>query len=648
MSASLPLVGLYIDGAVVSTFNIRNGSLELWDVQQVEVYRGTQSINLGRSSLAGGISIKTKDPTYDWTLDTRTQFASYNTFIASAAGGGSLVEDQLAFRIAFDHQTIDGYVDNPILKTNRSNDDVNTLIRGKLLFEPLALPGFSALASASYSKNREGDDVVARAKGDSRIEGLGRTKAQGGEFNRDPINPFERKLFSNNSTSFDVDSLITTLELKYQLNDDWKIQSVSTYEKDTYDRHEDGNRRPNNTLVGDPNVDDLRIRNNTTITYTEEFRLHYENERIRGQVGAYYYLRDNKDRSLFTLGGISRDQRFRAETESWAVFGKLEFDLADWLTVYGGARYDAETLKLKDRQRFQFFLEGIGLNGEILPVGQGTYIDNLLVDISIKSSFDAFLPQAGMTLTWKDSFSTSFIWKKGYRPGGTDLKIGEPINYDSEFITNYELALHSNWFDDRLQINANFFYSDWEDQQVMVLQREGEFGNLGRTLNAGSSKLYGYEIELFAQPLDGLSIFANFGYSRTKFIDFDTEIDETVGGIDFSGLEFQKAPRLTASVGGTYRHHSGIFLNTEFNYKSGSINSITRQKGEFPNERLPSRTILNMKLGYELEHVAIYACARNLLDDEYITHRNFGPRLGHVLKVGEPRVIGIQLTTNWH
>ncbi len=631
-----PLVGMYIDGAIASTFSVRNGPLEVWDVQQVEIYRGTQSINLGRSSLAGGVAIKTNDPTYDWTLHTRTQFASYNTLINSFAGGGPIIEDQLAFRIAFDHQTSDGYVENPTLNTKRSNDNANMLIRGKLLFEPINFVGFKALASLSYSENREGDNLVVRIKGDSRLENADKYD----EINPDPISPFKRKIYSNHAYYQDVDSLIAILDLEYQLNDDWRIHSVSTYGNDEYKRHEDGNRRPD-IPVGPVNfnVADKRIRDNITSTYTKDIRLHYENKLLRSQIGAYYFSQNNQDESLFSQGTLSRNQRFTAETENWAVFGKLEVDLTNWLTVFAGARYDNETQILSDYQRFKFVIPFSR------PSGTDLHVDQVRIDSTTKTTFDAFLPQAGMTIHWADDFSTSFVWKKGYRPGGSDLKVGEPNSFESEFVTNYELSLSTNWFQDRLQINANVYYTKWKDQQVLTFTNEPTLGLVPRTFNAGLSELYGYEIELSTRPLDGLFLFANLGYSRTKFIDFDTT--STGGGIDFSGKEFGKAPRMTASVGGTYRHYSGAFLNATLNYKSSSYNFIVRQDGEFTNEKLDPRSILNMKLGYESEHAAIYLYARNLLDEEYITHRNTGPRLGHTLQVGDPRVLGIQLTTNW-
>ncbi len=652
--AASPLVGMYVDGAIQSTFGLRNGALELWDVAQVEVYRGAQSINLGRSSLAGGVAIKTKDPTYDWTLDTRMQAASYNGYIASAAGGGPIIEDQLAFRLAFDYQTTDGFVENPILDTKRANDNGNTLLRGKLLYEPQMIPALSVLASMSYSENREGDDLVAIAKG------RGNTTLEKGEDGlvhlviEEPISPFKHKIFSNHPGFENVDTFVTTLDLNYELNTHWRLQSLSTFTEDSYERQDDVDRRPNPTPQSIPqqlDAEAVRIRHDDTQTFTQEVKFHYETDRLHGQVGGYYYNRKKQDDSFFTAGLLSRDARFEAGTENWALTGKLDYDVTDKLTLFAGARYDVESFELLNFQEFQLDYQLLGPDCiAIFGAGRCPFI--LTQDHNSDSSFNAFLPQAGLTINWTDDLSTSFVWKEGYRPGGTDLKPGNQNDYDAEFTTNYELSLRSNWLDDRLQLDVNLYYTEWEEMQLLVFQFERfknvEIGQVAHTENAGSSELYGFEIELKARPIDNVSLFANLGYSKTKFIDFSSE--GNVAGqpaFDFSGQEFQRAPRVNASIGATYRHQNGFFLSTDYNYKSDQINAITRQSNKFADEKLPGRAILNMKLGYEFENVALYLYARNLLDEEYITHRSLGQRLRHTVRVGEPRIIGLQLLTYW-
>src|SRR3546814_2393781 len=95
----------------------------------------------------------------------------------------------------------------------------------------------------------------------------------------------------------------------------------------------------------------------------------------------------------------------------------------------------------------------------------------------------------------------------------------------------------SAWLDGRLTLNANAFYVDWKDQQVSA--------NFGMSIydthivNAGSSHLYGFEIEATHSPSGAFDWYASVGYSRTRFDEFATPVGSVT---DYDGLEFAHAP----------------------------------------------------------------------------------------------------------
>jgi len=59
------LINVNLDGAFMPRRAIEVGQNELWDVAQVEVFRGAQSTNTGRNSLGGAVFMQSNDPTYD-------------------------------------------------------------------------------------------------------------------------------------------------------------------------------------------------------------------------------------------------------------------------------------------------------------------------------------------------------------------------------------------------------------------------------------------------------------------------------------------------------------------------------------------------------------------------------------------------------
>jgi outer membrane receptor protein involved in Fe transport len=58
------LASVYLDGAVLPQTALASGPLDLYDIAQVEVFRGPQSTVQGRNALAGAVIIRTTDPGY--------------------------------------------------------------------------------------------------------------------------------------------------------------------------------------------------------------------------------------------------------------------------------------------------------------------------------------------------------------------------------------------------------------------------------------------------------------------------------------------------------------------------------------------------------------------------------------------------------
>ena len=56
---------IYLDGSPLSGTALGRGVTSLWDTQQVEVLRGSQSSIQGRNALAGAIVVTSADPTYN-------------------------------------------------------------------------------------------------------------------------------------------------------------------------------------------------------------------------------------------------------------------------------------------------------------------------------------------------------------------------------------------------------------------------------------------------------------------------------------------------------------------------------------------------------------------------------------------------------
>ncbi|MFP6817352.1 MAG: TonB-dependent receptor, partial [Pseudomonadales bacterium] len=111
-------VGIAIDDFVISS--VQSQFVEMFDVEQVEVYRGPQGTLFGKNSTAGVIAITSKRPSMDeFGADVELTFGQYDTFGGNTdiakigvAVDVPLIEDKLAFRFAGVYDTYEGYMRN--------------------------------------------------------------------------------------------------------------------------------------------------------------------------------------------------------------------------------------------------------------------------------------------------------------------------------------------------------------------------------------------------------------------------------------------------------------------------------------------------------------------------------------------------------
>ena len=632
---------VYVDGTPLSS-DSQQGVQSLWDVQQVEILRGPQSTVQGRSALAGAIVINTKDPTYDWESRARLQAGNENVRRASGVVSGPIVEDQLAFRLAYDYQTYDGGVVEATTGIDQEFQDSRTL-RGKLLIEPEAFPDLSVKLTAE------------------------RIDTDFGEFNTifapvsftDPsfssFDPFDGETFTRvRLENTETDRFV--LDIEYDLNDHWKLVSVNTYEDNLRDRR-----------FGAPVGGSIRLDASPreTETLSSELRFAFDYDRLSGWLGAYYYESEGAEEQNFSAspgdfgfpsspaGAVVTLASTRdTSTENYAVFGDLTYELNDRWALQFGARYDRE--KFEDSGS-QGSVTSVPENCTIPSLG-GAPCTALLPDGNepgAPAEFSAFLPRVGIIHNFDSRRSLSFGIQRGYRAGGAVLRvvpsagISELVSFDPEFVTNYELAFRSKSLDDKLTINANAFYTKWTDQQVNLPGPTG-LATDSVVENVGESELYGLELTTDYQAAPNLNLFASLGLLHTEFTDFP--FAEVAGEFEnLDGNAFPTAPKTTAAFGVSYDHPSGVYTSWNVNYRSSQYSDVTNLKVN----KVGSYTVVNARLGYRVADFDIYAYANNLFDKRVATSKTFATvntATGAVatsanarFQVNEPRLVGIAL-----
>jgi len=184
----------------------------LLDLEAVEVLRGPQGTLFGKNSAAGAVHLRTANPQPDFELEADATYGTYDYkrargFVTGPVPGTS---QELMFRLAFQWERRDGFIENTLLDRDEQNLD-QTTIRGKLLWEPTA--SFSLLLQGSYGiTQQEGTGLQISS-------GTPRSNAAMAVF--DP--QYNDEL--NDDTSLDFPSFV---DRKY-----FEVTGVATYEFDS-------------------------------------------------------------------------------------------------------------------------------------------------------------------------------------------------------------------------------------------------------------------------------------------------------------------------------------------------------------------------------------------------------------------------------
>ena len=645
---------VYVDGAPIPAQALFGGPTDLWNAAQVEILRGPQSTIQGLNALAGAIILTTRDAsTTQTSADARILWTDHAARTLSAAAGRPLIRDELGLRLSAEQRADRGIVRN--LTIGDYADALRSLnLRAKLHWTPAALPGLDVQATANRVR-RDGGYMFQYV-------------------DIDQANYFvDRHVRGDRPDRGYVSSDIAGLTIGYPIGSGLRLSSTTSFNRTTAIIVADGDGTP---------VDRLAFMNDNSFrTWTEELRLNIDAPRLSGVLGAWAYSRagglvaDSRvavPTPVGTIAGLLRGGGFPATAASqlatayaralpWiqvhysadqpervrnaALFGDLRLRVTDRLSLLAGLRYDHEenrygaqtdtafTGQLPDPAAFA--RPGTPVYAAVGAINRGVLgivADAAAAPASRARRFDAFLPKVGVSMAWSPDLSTAFTVQRAYRSGGSAQNPARAtlVPYEPEYSWNYEASLRSRWWGGRLSLNANAFYIDWRQQQVVAY-----FGRTAydyNTVNAGASHLYGGELEVQARIDRHLDAYGTAGTVRTRYDSFTLPTGST-SQVELAGSQFPYAARLTLA-GGIDGHAGRWHANLNGNYRGPVFTDVGIEQGR---SRVPGRTVVNARLGYDTGRWTAFAFAQNLLDARYIQYRAYGVQRAFL---GNPQTFG--------
>ena len=219
------------------------------------------------------------------------------------------------------------------------------------------------------------------------------------------------------------------------------------------------------------------------------------------------------------------------DNTAWAVFANITYDVTDRLEAYFGLRYDEERRK-QTVSPFQFGLPpGVGQPGAVN-----------------ERTFDALQPKATLRYSVSENLSAFASWGRGFRSGQFNQNgVGDLVANANDFAREEindtaELGFKSQWFDNRVTLNATGFYSDVKDTHYFLF-----IGSISAQVmvNIDKVELMGFDLEASANLAEGLDLYAGFALT-------DGEIKEYTFNPEAVGNKPPYISKTTLNLGAQY------------------------------------------------------------------------------------------------
>ncbi|MBL28768.1 MAG: TonB-dependent receptor [Rhodospirillaceae bacterium] len=594
-----PLASLYIDGAPQTVNGARRGARGLWDVEQLEVYRGPQSTLTGRAALAGAVYVKTRDPVFDQEAAVQGTFGSMNSKGGAFMVNTPVIEDQVAFRLAGEYEISENDIHYPTYERfsrfEEFVEDEYYQLRGKVLVMPKAMPDTSALLTYSFSHDSPYIDDIGGP-----VLGFDYSQHRG---------DFNVPVFSESRST---DTQNVSFEIVHDLNPAITLTSLTTYSFNDMDRSSVNEGTPGETNFLSGYVEQYIA--------TQEIRANYDSGRWSGVAGVYVAQEESDGNFIRPnfFGFASDISRNQQKLFNAALFGEASYEFVPGWQIVAGGRVDHF-----DQESSNFFSR----NG-VATTDESTASNELVL-----------LPKIGVITRLAPSQTVGFTVQKGFRNGGSAVQIstGRAFTFDPEYIWNYELSYKGSFLADRLQINANVFYATWKDQQVEVQEDPTDLTS-DIVRNAASSTLKGFEFESRYDVTRDFSTFVSLGYVDTEFDEF---VDATLG--DLSGLPFPEAARWNLAFGGFYQSRSGLFVGADAKY----VSRYLARFGNDPQEFLDGYWVGNLQFGYRQDDFDFTVFAENVFDNEYLVYNDRNTVGDIAASLGARRKVGVSINKHF-
>ncbi len=640
--AAEPSVSTVVDGVVLS----RSGQAfaDLVEIERLEVLRGPQGTLFGKNASAGLINVVSKGGTD--TLEGEFTVEGYEgeEYRGRATISGPLAQD-LTFRANAFYGSYAGNINN-VFTRSKINGYEHLGFRGLLDFDNG--PARIKIIADYY----EADDDCC-----GEVTGVSRGAALNAELNLPlGVSQGENQRYVNHNlvTQSNDSQYGITVNADFDVFTDHTFSAIYGYRNWNNEELREGDFLPR-AVVGTPQLHDRGFVE--TDQSSLELRLASDQSKaFKYQVGGFYWKSENtqdftRDVITCTTSTSPVDPRTGArpcnlsdtvntlfptatsrslvDIENYALFGQATYDFTDWIGLTVGLRWTHDSIDYAHRRApgvnrtngvptTGAGISGAPAGGTIASGGNGTVLS------TGSSSNSNFSGKAVLTVKPSDDVMLYGSYTRGYKGPAFNVFFNHtaPTNsvpIDEETSDSFEVGIKSRFADNRIQLNATAFQVTYDGFQAnnFVLLNGAVVTNL---TNAGSVRSTGFELDLLANPVEGLDLFANVAYADAKVRQFNPN-PLTNAPDARNGTKLPLAPAWSWNIGAAYETPFTAFGSEYKVYVRTAYNHVGSQFSDLGESGpIDSYGLWNASVGYSDadDNIRVTFMMRNITDESYV------------------------------
>jgi len=685
-----------------------------FDLQNVQIMKGPQGTLNGRNTTGGAILLVPQEPTANTEGYLEQSAGNYNMLRTQAVFNAPL-SDSARFRVGMDKLSRDGYIKNTSgIGPKRFSDIDYIALRASLIVDLTeSLENYTVLSWSDSSNNGPLPKVSKANVDETDLMNVfgplagpqARRQQSAGYYTAENADP---------DPGVDLTTWGVINTTTWVAADELTVKNIVSYAQQTYDLRSElfgSNFYTQDATTGEKyaiNFTTSRpapgLHTNDQATMTEEFQLQGEafNSALNWQAGLYFeYSKPNdpagswspgqinctdfstlqcydvlavnlheKYGQIVPLGSVGSVAASRNEEtfKSTGIYSQASYDLTEELVGTVGLRYTTDSVANDSQDvlyRFPtqnqavphcLYEDTVGGTGAVSDVSQ--------CDKHRSTRSEA--PTWVLGLDYKPSTDLLIYGKysRGYRQGSLVLGGAEGyLDFNPEKVDAYELGLKTS-FDALLKgsLNMALFYNDFTDQQVLAT-----FSSISGApttvspINAGSSRIYGVEIESSLLLVDGLTLGINYAYLNTKIEDLTAPTlpagglynKLTIAANEGDELTYTPSNKLVATLNYQLplaRDIGVVSASAAYSYTGSQLivkDDIPADLGRLPSNELVSANINWIGIYQSSFDASIFVT--NLLDKEFKTAflGTYSAAGFSGEYAGEPRMFGARVRYNF-